>query len=72
MPGAEGLGQMKAERVLEINPNHKVMEALKSAFGNDKEKAEKYAKILYAQSLLIAGLDIENPAEYADLVCELM
>lgn len=72
MPGAEGMGQMKAERVLEINPNHKVLEALKNAFENDKEKAEKYAKILYAQSLLIAGLDIENPAEYADLVCELM
>ncbi len=72
MPGGAEMGQMKAERVLEINPNHKVMESLKVAFENDKEKAEKYAKILYAQSLLIAGLDIENPAEYADLVCELM
>ena len=66
------MGQMKAEKVLEINPDHKVMESLKAAFENDKEKAEKYAKILYAQSLLIAGLEIENPAEYADLVCELM
>lgn len=72
MPGGAEMGQMKAERVLEINPNHKVMEALKNAFENDKEKAEKYAKILYSQSILIAGLDIENPAEYADLVCELM
>ncbi len=72
MPGGAEMGQMKAERVLEINPNHKVMDALKIAFENDKEKAKKYAKILYAQSLLIAGLDIENPAEYADLVCELM
>ncbi len=72
MPTGAEMGQMKAERVLEINPNHKVMEALKKAFENDKEKAEKYAKILYAQSVLIAGLDIENPAEYADLVCELM
>jgi len=72
MPGGAEMGQMKAERVLEINPNHKVMDALKNAFENDKEKAKKYAKILYAQSLLIAGLDIENPAEYADLVCELM
>ena len=56
----------------EINPNHHIMEALKTAFETDKEKAKKYAKILYSQSLLIAGLDIENPAEYADLVCELM
>ncbi len=72
MPAGAEMGQMKAERVLEINPSHKVIDALKNAFENDKEKAKKYAKILYAQSLLIAGLDIENPAEYADLVCELM
>ncbi|MBR5614808.1 MAG: molecular chaperone HtpG [Clostridia bacterium] len=71
IPGGEGM-QAKAEKVLEINPNHKVMEALKAAFETNKEKAKKYAKILYSQSLLIAGLDIENPAEYADLVCELM
>lgn len=72
MPGAEEMGQLKAERVLEINPEHKVLESLKVAFEKDKEKAEKYAKILYTQSLLIAGLEIENPAEYAELVCELM
>ncbi len=71
IPGGEEM-QAKAQKILEINPNHKVMESLKAAFENDKEKAKKYAKILYAQSLLIAGLDIENPAEYADLVCELM
>ncbi len=71
IPGGEDMAA-KAEKVLEINPSHHVMQSLKSAFESDKEKAKKYAKILYAQSLLIAGLDIENPAEYADLVCELM
>ena len=71
IPDGEGMA-VKAEKVLEINPSHHVMEALKTAFETDKEKAKKYAKILYSQSLLIAGLDIENPAEYADLVCELM
>ncbi len=72
MPGGEGMGQVKAERVLEINPEHKVVAALESNFASDKEKAAKYTKILYAQSLLIAGLELENPAEYAELVCELM
>jgi molecular chaperone HtpG len=62
----------RAQKVLEINPNHKVMESLKHAFETNKDLAKKYAKILYAQGLLIAGLDIENPAEYADLVCDLM
>ncbi len=72
MPGGEEMGQVKAERVLEINPEHKVMESLKATYEADKEKAKKYAKILYTQSLLIAGLEIENPAEYADMVCDLM
>ena len=72
MPGGEGMGQVKAERVLELNPEHKVMESVKAAFETDKDKAKKYAKILYTQSLLIADLEIENPAEYADMVCDLM
>ena len=41
-------------------------------YTDDKEKASKYAKILYAQSCLIAGKSIDNPTEYCDLVCELM
>ena len=36
------------------------------------EKAKKYAELLYAQSLLIAGLPLEDPSGYTDLVCELM
>ena len=71
IPGSEGMSA-KAEKVLELNPDHKAFTALKTAFETDKDKAKKYARILYAQSLLIAGLDIENPSEYADLVCELM
>ena len=38
----------------------------------DKEKAEKYAKILYTQAVIIAGLPVEDPSDYADLVCSLM
>lgn len=71
LPGSE-MGGIQAERVLELNPEHPAFKALEKAFETDKEKAEKYAEILYTQSLLIAGMDIENPAEYADLVCSLM
>jgi len=39
---------------------------------NDKEKAETYAKLLFAQALLIADLPLDNPTEYTDLVCSLM
>ncbi len=63
----------KAQRVLEINPAHKVFEALKNAYSeNDKEKVKKYAYILYNEALLIAGLPVENPSEFAEAVSELM
>ena len=38
----------------------------------DPEKAKKYASLLYSQALLIAGLPLEDPSGYTDLVCELM
>ncbi len=71
MPGAE-MGGMKATVVLEINKDHPIADRIKTLYDEDKEKVAKYAKILYAQSCLIAGKSIENPAEYSELVCELM
>jgi molecular chaperone HtpG len=62
----------KAERVLELNPDAPVFETLKTAITADPEKAKKYAEVLYAQALLIAGLPLEDPAGYTDLVCSLM
>ncbi|MCD8161680.1 MAG: molecular chaperone HtpG [Clostridiales bacterium] len=62
----------KAERVLEVNPDAPVFQALKDAIANDEEKAKKYAELLYDQALLIAELPLEDPAGYSDLVCSLM
>ena len=71
IPGAEQAP--KAERVLEINPSHKVFESLKNAYGSDdKEKLKKYSYILYNEALLIAGLPAENPSELAEAISELM
>ena len=63
---------MKAQRVLELNMNHSAVKAMENAVQTNIEKAKKYAELLYNQALLIAGLPIENPGEYADLVCSLM
>ena len=38
----------------------------------DKEKLEKYSKILYAQARLIEGLSVDNPTELSNMICELM
>ena len=63
---------MKAQRVLELNMSHPAVKAMEGAVQTDIEKAKKYAELLYSQALLIAGLPIENPGEYADLVSSLM
>ncbi len=63
---------MKAEKVLEINTGHEMFEAVKAAFAENKEKVKTYASILYNQALLIEGLAIEDPVQYANDVCSLM
>ncbi|MCD7733793.1 MAG: molecular chaperone HtpG [Clostridiales bacterium] len=63
---------MKAERVLELNADSDAYAALKDAVDNDPEKAKIYAEVLYNQALLIAGLPIEDPAAYTDLICGLL
>ena len=69
---AQPEAMVRAERVLEINASHPAVNALIANITADKEKAEKYAKLLYTQAVIIAGLPVENPSEYADLVCSLM
>ena len=63
---------MKAERVLELNASHPVFETLKSTVVSDKDKAKKYAELLYGQAQLVAGDPLDDPAAFAELISELM
>ena len=73
MRKVEGSAHMKADRVLELNPDSAPFAALKRAVeAGDKDTVAKYSKLLYAQALLLADLPLEDPAEYTQLVCSLM
>ena len=61
-----------AERILELNVDHPAFQALEAAVTADPDKAKTYAALLYNQALLIAGLPLEDPSGYTDLVCQLM
>ncbi|MDR0424082.1 MAG: molecular chaperone HtpG [Clostridiales Family XIII bacterium] len=63
---------MKAERILEINSEHPVFEALKKAFEADKDRMKVYADLLYDQALLIEGMPIEDPVAFSNAICGLM
>ena len=62
--------KINANKVLEINVNHKIAEKLKTLYETDKEALKDYTKILYAEARLIEGLPIENPTELASLICD--
>ncbi len=68
----DGNHKPKAEKVLELNPDHAVFKALKNAFETDRERAEKIAKVLHCNARLIAGLPIENPVEFSDIIAEIL
>lgn len=69
MPDSQNV---KANKVLEINPNHPVFTSLKDAFANDKEKLELYTNLLYNQALLIEGLPVNDPMEFTNAICKIM
>ncbi len=62
---------MKAKRILELNVDHPAFAAMEAARANDPEKAKKYAQVLMNQAKLIAGLPIDDPSGYTDLLCSL-
>ena len=69
MPTGENV---KAEIVLEINENHPIANKLKDLYENDKDKLAEYTKILYNQARLVEGLNVDDPTELTNLICNLL
>lgn len=63
---------IQAKTLLEINEKHPIANKLKSLYESDKDELKKYTKILYAQAKLIEGLNIDNPTEISNIICELI
>lgn len=66
MPGSE---KVEAQLVLEVNSEHPIAKKLAES---DDEQLKKYAMLLYSSARLIAGLDLENPSEFADTLADMM
>lgn len=61
-----------AEKVLEINPNHKVFDKLKALFETDKDALGQYAKVLYDAALVGEGMEIEKPDEFVSALADIL
>ena len=64
--------KVKAEEVLEINEDHKIKDKLIDLYNNNKEELKNYTKILYSEARLIEGLQIDNPTEISNLICDII
>ena len=64
----------KSKRILELNPNHRVIEKLNNSFKNNPEDEliKDYSELIYFQALLLEGSKIENLNRYNELVTNLM
>lgn len=69
MPNSQ---EIKADKILEINPDHPLFESLDRLYQNDKEAIKDYANMLYHQALITEGLPIEDPTEYIKAMTALM
>ena len=63
---------VKAEKVLELNPENKSFEILKKYYENDKDKFSKLTDVLYNQALLIEGLQIQDPVKFTNEISDLL
>ena len=64
--------EIKATRILEINPNHDIFKTLQKIYKKKPKLLVDYADLLYTQALLIEGFPIEDPVAYSNKVCQMM
>ena len=63
---------VKADRILEINANHRIFEMLSKLFKDNKDTLKTYSELLYTQALLIEGIAVDDPVSFSNSICNLM
>ncbi len=63
---------VKATKILEINPDHDIFKVLKKVYETKKDSINDYADILYQQALLIEGFPVDDPVDFSNKICQLM
>ena len=61
---------MKSQKIMEVNPNHKILVGLKNIL--DKDKNDKTAKdlvhLLYDTSLIVSGFGLDDSSQFSKLI----
>ena len=65
-------GKIKAEKILELSANHKIIDKLKKVYSEDREMLKKYSFVLYEEARLLEGLAIEDVEELVKSISSLI
>lgn len=70
MPNANG--EVKADKVLEISAEHKILDKLETLYKEDKETLKKYSTVLYEQARILEGLSIDDVPAFVNALSDIM
>ena len=64
----------KATRILEVNPDHKVIETMDKMLvnGDTESKLTDCCHLLYDQALLVENQKMEDPIRFANMISNLI
>jgi molecular chaperone HtpG len=65
---------LKATRILEINPQHELFGKIQNLYATspDSDQFKDYCELLYGQAMLMEGLHLDDPVDFAEKVSRLM
>ncbi len=62
----------KAKKILEINPQHELFQAINQLYKDNSKDLDDYASVLYNQALLIEGLKIADPVDFSNKMVKIL
>ncbi len=67
-----GDNDVKAQKILEINPQHELFQAIEKVYQEHPDDIADYASLLYNQALLIEGLNIKDPVDFSNKMVKIL
>ena len=70
--GNDATHEIKAKKILEINPTHKIFEKIKKLYADNQDGLKEFAEVLLDEAKLLEGLEVEDMGKFVSLSTKYM
>lgn len=70
--GNDATHEIKAKKILEINPTHKIYEKIKKLYADNQDGLKEFAEVLLDEAKLLEGLEVEDMGKFVSLSTKYM